>query len=66
MMACEHGRKEQEPLERRRKMVRDLAFSDRFERFLAKRFNTAKRFGVEGTYQQFTKYEFIDSHGSCH
>ena len=31
-----------------RKMVKHLALADRFERFLAKRFNTAKRFGVEG------------------
>lgn len=29
-------------------MVKHLALADRFERFLAKRFNTAKRFGVEG------------------
>jgi 2-oxoglutarate dehydrogenase complex dehydrogenase (E1) component-like enzyme len=31
-------------------MVKHLAWADRFERFLAKRFNTAKRFGVEGAF----------------
>ena len=39
---------EEVPIKYRRKMVGHLAWADRFERFLAKRFNTAKRFGVEG------------------
>jgi 2-oxoglutarate dehydrogenase E1 component len=39
-----------EPLSKdyQKKMLGHLALGDRFERFLAKRFNTAKRFGVEG------------------
>ena len=40
--------KEELPIDYRRRMVKHLAWADRFERFLAKRFNTAKRFGVEG------------------
>ena len=35
-------------MDTKRELVSHLAWADRFERFLAKRFNTAKRFGVEG------------------